>query len=345
MKKKGKKIYAVIILLLAFSLPLLFILNIYKESYVFIKENLIDNEKKISFNLSTKIYDVNGELISELYNENRSFIKIEKIPLHVRNAFLTAEDKNFYSHSGVDLTGLIRALIVDIISGRIKQGGSTITQQLAKQLFTTKRRTIERKIIELFIAFELERKYSKNEILEMYLNKIYLGHGVYGIKAAANFYFEKEPSELGIIEASVLSAIPSAPTKNSPIKYPRNAYSINQQLMDSMIRLGHISKDKAIKDFKKFWPEFIAETRTKFPELGVRSGRLDRAPHITEYIRKKLIKQFGEKEVYENGYQVYTSIDLKHQEIAERRLADKIKYQKGIAHYYNKKELKDIVIN
>ena len=340
--KKGKKSYAILILLFAFGLPLFFILNIYKKSYILIKENISNNDKKISFNLSTKIYDVNGDLISELFDENRSFIKLEKVPHHVRNAFLTSEDKNFYSHPGVDLTGIIRALVIDVISGGIKQGGSTITQQLAKQLFTTKKRTLERKIIELFIAFELERKYTKNQILEMYLNKIYLGHGVYGIKSASQFYFEKEPMELGIIEASILSAIPSSPTRNSPIKYPRNAYAKNQQLLDNMINLGHISKNQAIKEFKSFWPVYLSKIRTKFPGLGVRSTKLDRAPHITELIRKKLIKQFGETEVYQSGYKVYTSIDLRHQKIAERQLTEKIKLQKGIAHYYNKKELLNI---
>ena len=177
----------------------------------------IHNLKKFQPSIPTRLYDVNGELIAELFQEKRNLVSYDELPHTLINAFLAQEDKDFYEHFGINPMAIIRAMGKNIIASvkafrpTIVQGGSTITQQLAKQLFTESERTFGRKIFEAVLALQIEKKFTKNEILEMYFNQVYLGHGCYGIETAADFYFNKSVNHLSLIEGSVLAALPSKP--------------------------------------------------------------------------------------------------------------------------------------
>ncbi|MFC1670714.1 penicillin-binding protein 1A [Spirochaetota bacterium] len=334
--KNPKKYIMAILLIIIFS-PFTYYIVVYSQSY-----SLLTIVKEFKPNLSTKIYDYNGELISELFNENRSFIKIKDIPNHVKYAFIATEDRNFYNHRGIDLFGIMRAAIIDILSGDIKQGGSTITQQLVKQLYTKGEKTIRRKIIELLFAQEFEKKFSKDEILEMYLNQIYFGHGVYGIKAASKFYFDKNVKDIGIVESALLASIPSAPNRYSPLRNPHLAFQRNKIVIYNMIYAGYIEKSQVVEKYHKFWLGYLDFIRTRYQTLGIRNKRFDKAPYFTEFIRKKLIKMLGEDRVYKTGLKVYTTLDLRHQKIARETLTEKIKKQRSIASRHNRYRLWNI---
>ncbi|MBP7734941.1 MAG: PBP1A family penicillin-binding protein [Spirochaetes bacterium] len=307
-------------------LPFAYILSAYTSSY-----SILSGELTYDPSVSTKIYDCNGELISELFEENRTIVTGGTIPLVVKQAFCAAEDRNFYLHSGFDIPGIVRALIVDVLSGDIRQGGSTITQQLVKQLYTRGEKTLHRKIIEIFIAREFEKKFTKDRILEMYLSQIYFGHGVYGVQAAARFFFDKEMKGITVPEAALLASIPSAPNHFSPLKNPRAAFGRSRQVLYTMIDAGTIEKGDATRQFNAFWESYLDAIKTKFPTLGVRGSSFDRAPYFTEFIRQYLIDTFGEKLVYRGGLEVHTTLDLRHQKAAEDALVEGIEEQNQVA--------------
>ncbi len=307
-------------------LPFAFILSAYTASY-----SILSGELTYDPSVSTKIYDCNGELISELFEENRTIISKDTIPAIVKQAFVAAEDRNFYFHSGFDIHGIIRALIVDILSGDIRQGGSTITQQLVKQLYTRGEKTLRRKLVEIFIAREFEKRFTKNRILEMYLSQIYFGHGVYGVQAAARFFFNKEMKDVTAAEAALLASIPSAPNHFSPLKNPRAAFERSRQVMYAMINAGNIEKDEATRQFNVFWKSYLDAIKIKFPTLGVRGSGFDRAPYFTEHIRQILVEKFDEKLVYRGGLTVHTTLDLRHQKAAEQALVEGIEEQNRVA--------------
>jgi penicillin-binding protein 1A len=277
---------------------------------------------------ATKIFDINDELISELFEENRSIVPASDLSLEVIQAFIAAEDKGFYRHGGIDLIGIFRAMIIDFASGEIKQGGSTITQQLAKQLYTKGEKSFERKMAELFLARELEKKFSKDKILEMYLNQIFFGHGAYGIDSASRFFFRKPANELNVIEAALLAAIPSAPDRFSPLKNPRSAFLRHRQILLNMVSAGFIDRERVSSEFTVFWEAFLRRNRTRYPSLGIRSKRFDRAPHFTEYIRRQLVGIYGEKSIYKEGYRIYTTLDLSQQKAAHKAIMDGIDKQR-----------------
>lgn len=309
---------------------------IYTYSYCY---SILSGDLAFDPNLSTKIYDINGEIISELFDENRTITESGTLPVLVKQAFLAAEDRNFYLHSGFDLPGIIRAVLIDVFSGEMRQGGSTITQQLVKQLYTKGEKTIHRKIIEILIALEFEKKFTKEQILSMYLNQIYFGHGVYGVTSAAKFFFEKDVKNLTVVEAALLAGIPSAPNHFSPLKNPRGAYEKNKQVIYNMISAGYISKEEVVGQFDEFWEAYLGNIKTKFQTLGVRSRSFDRAPHFTEYIRRILVDRFGEQQVYRGGLKVYTTLDLRHQKAAEDSLFKGVEEQDRIAGEQNRHRL------
>ena len=315
-------------------IPFAYIVSAYTRTY-----SLLSGTLSYDPNISTRIYDVNGELISELFEENRTLAEHGAIPPIVKQAFLSAEDRNFYLHPGFDLPGIIRAITIDLVSGEIRQGGSTITQQLVKQLYTKSEKTLYRKIMELFLAREFEKKYSKERILEMYLNQIYFGHGVYGVISAARFFFEKDANALSAIEAALLAGIPSAPNRFSPLKNPRAAYEKSRQVLFNMIRAGYITKDDVAGQFEPFWAAYLENCKTKYPTLGVRSRNFDRAPYFTEYIRQALVDRFGENLVYRGGLRVYTTLDLRQQTAAEKSLLQGIAEQNRTAGAFNSERL------
>ncbi len=324
--KLTRPLPAKVLLMVILFLPFAFILSAYTSSY-----SILSGELVYDPSVSTKIYDCNGELISELFEENRTIITDATIPLIVKQAFCAAEDRNFYLHSGFDIHGIIRALIVDVMSGDIRQGGSTITQQLVKQLYTGGEKTLRRKLIEIFIAREFEKRFTKNRILEMYLSQIYFGHGVYGVQAAARFFFDKDMKDITAAEAALLASIPSSPNHFSPLKNPRPAFERSRQVLYAMINAGTIEKSEAARQFNAFWESYLDAIKIKFPTLGVRGSGFDRAPYFTEYVRQILIDRFGEKLVYRGGLTVHTTLDLRHQKAAEQALVEGIEGQNQVA--------------
>ena len=185
--------------------------------------NYVIDEKKLVMNSATQLVDEDGKLITKLYFENRDPISIDDIPDHVKEAFVATEDSRFYEHHGLDIKAIGRALYRDILAGKKVEGGSTLTQQLAKNVFLTNDKSWLRKTKEAVIAINLERNYSKDKILEMYLNQIYFGHGAYGIQSASMLFFNKPASELSIEEGAMLAGIPKAPSTYSPINHPEKS--------------------------------------------------------------------------------------------------------------------------
>ena len=261
----------------------------------------------------TRVHASNGILVAEYSVERRLFLPIQTIPDLVKNAFLAAEDKTFYHHTGVDPVGIIRALITNYRnqgSGKRPIGASTITQQVAKNFFLTNEVSIERKLKELILSFRLEQAYSKDKILELYLNEIYLGRGSYGVAAAALDYFGKSVQELTVAQAAYLAALPKAPNNYNPFRYHDRAVERRNWVIDRMAEDGMITAAQA--------------TEAKAEPLDVMTR--DAAPHMfaadyfAEEVRRKIAELYGEKRLYGGGLSVRTSLDPKMQEMARRVL-------------------------
>jgi len=236
MKIKLKPVLYVAIAVIAIY-PFFYFITVYYQSY-----SIMRDLKPYAPCLSTGLYDANGELISELYDESRSFIPIEKVPEHVKNAFIAAEDRTFYQHIGYDIRSILRALVVDFFTGEMRQGGSTITQQLVKRTYTKGERAVRRKIVELLIAQEYEKRYTKPQILEMYLNLIYFGHGAYGIDSASRFYFNCPAERMNVVQAAILASMTTAPNRFSPIRDPETAFTRSRIIIEKMIDAGFITR-------------------------------------------------------------------------------------------------------
>lgn len=331
---KNRNVIIYILLTVLVSIPFAYTVYAYSAGYKAFSESRDLNQP-----LPTRLYDRNGALISELYDEYREYIGFNDIPDTIIKSFLAAEDSSFFIHTGFDVAGILRAIIIDIAHGEMKQGGSTITQQLVKQIYTGREKSIKRKLVELFIAREFEKRYTKNEILEMYLNQIYMGHGVYGIAAASDFYFGKKLNELNIAEATLLASIPSAPDRFSPLKNPRNSHDRAQAIMFNLIASGYISRNNAASQFNEMWVALSEKIRTEFPEAGIRRESRDRAPWLTEYIRRELVSRYGEPAVYRGGMKVTTTIDLSLQGISDSLITSSLAAQNRISAGYNKSRL------
>jgi len=334
---KKRNIIIFILLLMVILSPFSYIIYSYNVSY-----HLFRKSGNIQQPLATEIYDRNGRLIACLYDEYRNYVKIGQVPETVIKAFLAAEDSSFYMHTGFDLAGITRALFIDIVSGRFRQGGSTITQQLAKQLFAGKEKSVKRKLVELFLAREFEKKYTKDQILEMYLNQIYLGHGIYGVGAAAQFFFQKPLKDLDIIEASLIAGIPSAPDRYSPLKNPAAAHDRSLGIIFNLITSGYIDKNTAAEKFNSFWKKYGEKIKTEFPEAGIRKDSSGEAQWFIEYIRRELIAKYGEDSVYRGGLKVYTTLDSEYQKAAELILEKSLERQNIYASSSNRREISKI---
>ncbi len=282
-------------------------------------------------NVTTKIFDKDGILISELFTQKRDVVTLKKIPKDLINAFISIEDSEFYSHFGLNVKGIVRAFFVNIFSARIRQGGSTITQQLAKVLLTSRERNIFRKIKEASIAIFMEMFYTKEEILEMYFNQIFLGHGVYGVESASRFYFDKHVWELNLAECAVLASLPSSPNNLSPIRYPERAISRHRIVLARMVDMGFISIKEAEKCYLAFWPDYLSYINELSPTSTTWSKRIDKAPWFTEHVRRTLVAKYGEDMVYQKGLKVYTTLDVGMQEAAQRLLQDALERQTDVS--------------
>lgn len=255
---------------------------------------------------STRIYDRTGEiLLYDIHNlKKRSLVELDEIPAYIQWAAIAAEDENFWHHHGFDVKGIIRAFWANLKEKKITQGGSTITQQLVKNAILTPDRTLTRKIKEVILSIEIERKFSKNEILQMYLNEIPYGSNIYGIEAASQSFFNKPSYDLTLSEAALLSALPKAPSWYSPYGiHTKELYSRHMGILSQMLNLGYISKE----DY-----ESALEQELKFA-----SPNPIKAPHFVMFVRELLIEKFGERVVEEGGLRVITSIDMELQQLAE----------------------------
>ncbi len=262
----------------------------------------------------TRLYAGDGRLMAEFAQEKRIFMPIEAIPPLVRNAFLAAEDKNFYTHEGVDLKAIARAMlsnIKNIGSGRRPKGASTITQQVAKNFLLTNEVSYERKIKEAILAYRMDKAMSKDRILELYLNEIYLGARAYGVAAAALQYFDKSLSELNIAEMAYLAALPKAPNNYHPVRKHDAALTRRNWVIDRMAIDGHITRAEA--DLAKLYP---LEIRARD------NSRMLKAPYFTEEVRRELEARYGEESLYGGGLAVRGTINPRLQDIALRSLRE-----------------------
>ena len=253
---------------------------------------------------ATQIYARDGTLLANVYQKDRIWVSIDKIPPIVREAFIATEDQDFYRHHGIDLRGIVRAAITDYRHESAVQGASTITQQLARALFLNDEKTIGRKIEEALLAIQIERFYTKDEILERYLNLIYLGSGAYGVQAAAHTYFGTDVWKLNVGQAALLAGVNAAPSVYSPYVNLHAARLRQAHVLDRMAAVGAITPQEAT-----YWK------RAPLGLVGERpSGMLGwQAPYFTTYAVHQLNQLFGEKATYEGGLQVYTTVDPRMQ--------------------------------
>ncbi|QQG47582.1 MAG: penicillin-binding protein [Candidatus Woesebacteria bacterium] len=261
--------------------------------------------------VSTKLFDRNGKLIYEIYEEKRrSPIPLKDIPKFVKEATIAIEDKDFYSHHGVSVTGMIRALRNTLFQGNL-QGGSTLTQQLVKNSLLTPERTVRRKIRELILTFAVEARYSKDQILESYLNEIPYGSTAYGIEAASELYFGKSAKDLDLAQSSLLAGLLQSPTQYSPFgTHPELAKERQTQVLDRMVEEKYITKDEAQK--------------AKDEELHFAEAKAPQAPHFALWVKELLAQKYGDAVVEKGGLRVTTTLDLDLQKFAEDTVATEV---------------------
>lgn len=281
--------------------------------FIYYSRALPDPNRLLGRNVpeSTKIYAKDESLLYEVHGEvKRTLINLDQISPDLKEATLSAEDKNFYKHAGISITGLIRSVIVDIIHREKRQGGSTITQQFVKNAMLSNEKSFLRKIKEIILSIELEARFSKDEILKMYLNEIPYGRNAYGVEAASQSYFEKNAKDLSIAESAYLAALPKAPSYYNPTGPNFDALQARQQyILSQMKDQGHLNEDEyqaALNEEVQFVPVKNAIT----------------APHFVQYVEGYLADKYGEETLQEGGLKVYTTLDPKLQEMAEKAVAD-----------------------
>lgn len=280
--------------------------------------NIKNTEYITSFDtaLPTKLLDINGELITEFASdEKREIISLNRLPQHMIDALLTREDRIFYKHHGFSFKAVMRA-VIGKLTGRSLGGGSTLTQQIAGTLYCDRSdMSILRKIKELWWAIQMERHLSKNEILELYLNKIYFGGGTYGVNAASKYYFGHSAEEITPAEAAILVIQLSNPAFYNPFDHPNRAMDRQKDVLNFMVKAGYISKENADDSFEDFWSNFDY-TRTSTSAYMMRD---DKAPWFSEYVRRELGNMiYGSQSIYTSGFTVNTTLNLKHQQHAQR---------------------------
>ncbi|MDP3955151.1 MAG: PBP1A family penicillin-binding protein [bacterium] len=262
--------------------------------------------------ISTKIYDRNGVLLYKIYKgQNRSIVKLDQIPLFLRQATIAVEDSTFYSHHGLDFRGISRSFYRNLFSNRLS-GGSTITQQLVKNALLSPERTWNRKIKEVFLSLWVEKEYSKDEILEMYLNEVSYGGSAYGVEEASQLYFGKSVKDLTVSEAALIASLPASPTNYSPFgANPELAKKQQEKVIQRMVEEGYLTMETAKK---------VKEEKLKYAPQ--KTNIL--APHFVMYVKDLLVKKYGDRVVESGGLEVKTSLDLSAQETAEKIVSHEI---------------------
>ncbi|HPK87634.1 MAG TPA: transglycosylase domain-containing protein, partial [Atribacterota bacterium] len=294
-----------------FSLTIFLLIVTFVLSFIFLislsSQKMAEVVKTSNFlnPVTSRVYDINGKLITEFFQENRTPISLSETPKHLIDAFIAIEDTNFYEHHGISVRGNVRSIFENIREGRITGGGSTITQQLAVNTFLTREKTISRKVKDALLALQIERTFTKDEILEMYLNLIYFGHGAHGIVSAANLYFDKSVSELSLAESALIAGIPRRPSFYSPFLNLESSLRRKNIILKRMLDLRFIDES-----------EYQAAIEEEI-KLSHHHEVQEVAPHFSSYIRTILLDKYGVNMVFKGGLKVYTTLDLDMQNKAQ----------------------------
>jgi penicillin-binding protein 1A len=273
--------------------------------------------------LITRIYDRNGEVLMEYYTERRILIPYNEIPPYLIDCLLATEDRKFYDHWGVDMRRILGAFAHNIAKFNLTaEGASTISQQLARSLFLTPEKTLKRKIKEALTSIRIERTYSKNEIIQMYLNHHYFGPRAYGIQAASQLYFSKNAQELNLLECALLIGLLKAPSKYNPLEHPDRALVRRNIVLNSLVDYGKIS-------------ETMADSLKQLPlVLDPQKKDIGKAPYFTELVRQRILNDYGEEALYSSGMSIHTTLDLRLQTIADSALWEEIDRQQELHEGY-----------
>ena len=259
--------------------------------------------------LTTKVYDRNNELIHEFSIEKRNMVPLEEIPVDLQNAVVAMEDRNFFSHPGFSIRGIFRALLSDMRTGTAKQGASTLTQQLSRGVFLTQEKKLIRKIREIILAIQIEHQFSKREILQLYLNQIYLGSGSYGVKAAAKKYFNKDLSDITTGEAALLVGLIPAPGRYNPFANPEVARQRRDLVLDVMREQNYITAE-----------ELAAAKAEPMPVKPPQADEDKPGRYFIEHIRRILEPKYGTDVLWKAGLNIYTTLDIHQQRMAEQTM-------------------------
>ncbi len=259
----------------------------------------------------TTVYSDDNRKIAEFFKERRIVIPLSQMSPMLKNAFIAAEDARFYTHKGIDILSIIRAFFKNIEAGAIVQGGSTITQQVAKSFFLTPQKSYARKIKEAILAYRIDRKFAKEEILFLYLNQIYLGHGAYGVEAASENYFGKSAQELNLAECAVLAGLPQAPSRYSPFRYPERAKQRQIYVLNRMVGEGYITNHQATEAINR-----VLDIKPR------RNIYIEEVPVYTEHIRRYIAKTYGNDVLYEGGLKIYAAVNVEMQKIAREKIEE-----------------------
>ena len=257
----------------------------------------------------TNVYSDDGRKIGEFYKERRIVIPLSQMPANLKNAFVAAEDSRFREHPGIDVVSILRAFIKNTQAGTIVQGGSTITQQVTKSFLLTPERTYTRKLKEAILAYRIEKKFTKDEILFLYLNQIYLGHGAYGVEAASENYFGKHAKDMTLAECSMLAGLPQAPSRYSPFRFPDRAKQRQIYVLNRMKEDGLISNLEA--------------TEAMDEKLDIKPRKnwfIERVPCYTEHVRRYVEKKYGKDALYRQGLKIHTAVNIELQKIGRRAI-------------------------
>jgi len=258
----------------------------------------------------TTVYSDDNRKIAEFFKERRIVLPLTKMPEILKNAFVAAEDSRFYKHQGIDVLSIFRAFYKNIEAGAIVQGGSTITQQVTKSFLLTPERSYTRKIKEAILAYRIDKKFAKDEILFLYLNQIYLGHGAYGVEAASENYFGKSAQELNLAECAILAGLPQAPSRYSPFKYPERAKQRQIYVLNRMVEEGFITNIQATEAINK-----VLDIKPR------RNLYIEEVPVYTEHIRRYIANKYGDDVLYKEGLNIYSAVNIEMQKMAQEEIA------------------------
>ncbi len=335
-KRRGWTLYLIYAFILSLLMPLLSVALL----FFYYSNHLPDFKplKEPNLNVYSVVYSEEDEVVGKFLMENRIPISYERMPKSLVQVFIAAEDADFFKHKGIDYKGIARAMFKNLMAGRIVQGGSTITQQVTKTFFLTPKRSLLRKLKEVAYAFGLERNLTKEEILNLYLNNIYLGNGAYGVEAASESYFNKRIDQLNLAEMAMMAGIVKAPSRYSPIHNLKRAKDRQAYVLTQMAELGFISQEQKARIL-----------RTPLKIQSKESAYFSKAPYFTEFIRQQVEKKYGKEKLYQDGLRIYTTIDLSLQRMAQNSLEaglrelDKRQGFRGPIQRLSQKEVKDLL--